>query len=98
MKISREQAVDLLKDKQNGTFIVRPSSRANMNSMSIIQDGKVYHLKIGLRKNGRISLGNEKDDEATFKNLNILINYYISNTLYLYSEERNVETLLIPYH
>ncbi|XP_049826539.1 uncharacterized protein LOC126266493 [Aethina tumida] len=96
LNVDRETAEELLKDRQNGTFIVRPSKDSS-STMSIVQDGQVFHLKVRDRKDGLVALGFEKDNEVTFKNLNSLIDYYVSNNLYLTSDGKIYKTLLLPY-
>ncbi|XP_030763093.1 uncharacterized protein LOC115887749 [Sitophilus oryzae] len=96
--VSREAAEKLLENKQNGTFIIRPSKNANLATLSLVQDCKVYHLNVRRReKDSLIALGTEKSNEKCFANLNSLINYYISNYLVLYSEGTRTLTLLLPY-
>ncbi|XP_023312593.1 uncharacterized protein LOC111692724, partial [Anoplophora glabripennis] len=94
--ISREVAEDLLDNKQNGTFIIRPS-RDSLGTLSVIQDSRVYHLSIRRRQDGLIALGNEKSNEKCFKDIDSLINYYISNYLVLCSNGQRSLTLLLPY-
>ncbi|XP_045477102.1 uncharacterized protein LOC123682501 [Harmonia axyridis] len=95
--VSREKAEYLLQNRQDGTFIIRPSNGSEVEALSVVQDGKVYHLNIRRRDDNLIALGSEKINEKTFEGLDNLINYYISNYLVLYSEERRTLTLLLPY-
>ncbi|KAJ8923012.1 hypothetical protein NQ315_001560 [Exocentrus adspersus] len=95
-EVSREVAEDLLDHKQNGTFIIRPS-RQFMGTLSVVQDGRVFHLNLRRRQDGLVALGNEKDNEKCFKDVDSLINYYISNYLVLYSNGQRSQTLLLPY-
>ncbi|KAK4874512.1 hypothetical protein RN001_013872 [Aquatica leii] len=97
--VNRETAEELLQGKQNGTFIIRPSSHeVNIGILSVTQDNKIFHLVIRQRKDTLIALGNEKCNEKTFKDLNSLINYYISNYLILYSGTTKFYALLLPYN
>lgn len=95
--VSRDSAENLLENKQNGTFIIRPSKNSNLGILSVIQDDKIFHLNIRKRQDGLIALGNEKANEKCFKDLESLINYYISNYLVLFSNEEKSLTLLLPY-
>ncbi|XP_031352418.1 uncharacterized protein LOC116177567 [Photinus pyralis] len=96
--VNRETAEELLQGKQNGTFIIRPSSQEpNIGILSLTQDNKVFHLVIRQRTDALIALGQEKFNEKTFKDLNSLINYYISNYLILYSDDVKSYTLLLPF-
>lgn len=96
--INRHQAEILLANRQNGTFIIRPSNLVkSLGTMSVVQDAKIYHLNIRRREDGLIALGKEKPTEKCFINLNSLINYYISNYLLLFSNGRASYTLLLPY-
>lgn len=95
--VSRSSAENLLKNKQNGTFIIRPSKHSNLGILSVIQEDKIFHLNIRRREDGLIALGNEKTNEKCFKDLESLINYYISNYLVMYSNEEKSLTLLLPY-
>ncbi|CAH1116442.1 unnamed protein product [Phaedon cochleariae] len=98
-EVSRESAEVLLENRQNGTFIIRPSKNSNLGTLSVIQDSKIFHLSIRKRLDGFIALGNEKLNEKCFRNVDYLINYYVSNYLLLYSNEGNIQinTLLIPF-
>lgn len=95
--VSRVAAENLLENKQNGTFIIRPSKNSNLGILSVVQDDKIFHLNIRRRQDGLIALGNEKTNEKCFKDLESLINYYISNYLVLYSNGEKNLTLLLPY-
>lgn len=95
--VSREKAEYLLEDRQDGTFIMRPSNSSEMGVLSVIQDGKVFHLNIRRRDDDLIALGSEKINEKTFEDIDNLINYYISNYLVLYSDHQETLTLLLPY-
>ncbi|KAK9881250.1 hypothetical protein WA026_015368 [Henosepilachna vigintioctopunctata] len=95
--ISREKAEYLLENRQDGTFIIRPSKNSNLGALSLVQDSKVFHLNIRSRDDNLVALGIEKIDEKTFKDIDHLINYYISNYLVLYSDEKETLTLLLPY-
>ncbi|XP_044760023.1 uncharacterized protein LOC123317517 [Coccinella septempunctata] len=95
--VSREKAEYLLEDRQDGTFIIRPSNRSKVGVLSVVQDNKVFHLNIRRRDDDLIALGSEKINEKTFEDLDNLINYYISNYLVLYSDEQQTLTLLLPY-
>lgn len=95
--VSRHSAEILLKNKQNGTFIIRPSKHSNLGTLSVIQDDKIFHLNIRRRQDGLIALGSGKNNEKCFKDLESLINYYISNYLIVYSKKEKILTLLLPY-
>lgn len=98
MNINREMAEKLLINRQNGTFIIRPSRYPQLlATMSIVQDNHVFHLNIRRRDDDLIALGREKINEKCFNNINNMINYYISNYLMLYSNGKSTKTLLIPY-
>lgn len=94
--ITREVAEDLLDHKQNGTFIIRPSKNS-LGTLSVVQDNRIFHLSIRKRQDGLIALGNEKSNEKCFKDIDSLINYYISNYLVLCSNGEKSLTLLLPY-
>lgn len=88
-----------MEGKQNGTFIIRPpSDRNTIAILSIVQDNKIFHLVIRQREDEQIALGTKKLNEKSFKDLNSLINYYISNYLILCSNGSRNYTLLIPYN
>ncbi|XP_066159023.1 tyrosine-protein kinase Src64B [Euwallacea fornicatus] len=95
--VGREGAEKLLMNKQNGTFIIRPSKRSPLGTMSIVQDFRVFHLNIRIREDDYVAMGEEKDNEKCFNSLNSLINYYVSNYLILCSEGNRTVTLLLPY-
>ncbi|KAH1025582.1 uncharacterized protein LOC109544440 [Dendroctonus ponderosae] len=96
--VSREMVEKLLKNQQNGTFIIRPSNTSKLGTLSLVQDRRIFHLKIRRREQDNcIALGREKNNEKCFSNLNSLINYYVSNYLILCSNGRRIMTLLLPY-
>lgn len=97
--VDRETAEQLLKNKQNGTFIIRPSNSSKLGTLSVVQDARVFHLTIRRRdQDNCIALGTEKSNERCFNSINSLINYYISNYLILCSrKERRTFTLLLPF-
>ncbi|KAJ3644874.1 hypothetical protein Zmor_022575 [Zophobas morio] len=95
--VEREVAEDLLKNKQFGTFIIRPSKNCYLATLSVVQDDKIFHLNIRKRGDGLVALGTEKDNEKCFQDINSLINYYISNYLVLCSRGEKTMTLLLPY-
>ncbi|KAL3272497.1 hypothetical protein HHI36_013974 [Cryptolaemus montrouzieri] len=95
--VSREKAEYLLENQQDGTFIIRPSKNSDIGVLSLVQDSKIFHLNIRRRHDNLIALGSEKINEKTFKDLDNLINYYISNYLVLYSDEEETLALLLPY-
>lgn len=97
--VTRGGAEKLLMNKQNGTFVIRQSSRkSKMGTLSVVQDFRIYHLNIRIREqDGNVALGREKDNEKCFASINSLINYYVSNYLILSSNGITTLTLLIPY-
>ncbi|CAH1956066.1 unnamed protein product [Acanthoscelides obtectus] len=96
-ELTRQSAEELLRPRQNGTFVIRPSKSFHLGVLSVIQDNRIFHLSIRKREDGLVALGNEKPDEKCFTSLDCLINYYISNYLLLYSEGKEYSTLLLPY-
>lgn len=49
------------------------------------------------REDGLIALGMEKQNEKCFRDVDCMINYYISNYLVLYGDGRKSMALLLPY-
>ncbi|GJQ73407.1 hypothetical protein Trydic_g13771 [Trypoxylus dichotomus] len=96
--VGRDEVEVLLENKQNGTFIIRPSTLANsLGTLSIIQDNRIFHLNIRQKEDDTIALGSERINEKHFTDVNALINYHISNYLILYSNGETYRTLLLPY-
>ncbi|XP_018323849.1 uncharacterized protein LOC108736066 [Agrilus planipennis] len=97
--VDRNTAEKLLYKKQDGTFIIRPTHIANCVAiLSVIQNDRIFHLTIRRRRDGKLSLGNEKINERCFGSLNELINFYISNYLMLQSTDATkAHTLLLPF-
>lgn len=97
--VNRDEAENLLRNRQNGTFLIRPSSNkcTSLGTMSIVQNEKIYHLNVRIRDDSYVALGVEKQNEKSFHHLDHLINYYISNYLVLYSNGIECNTLLIPF-
>ncbi|XP_060523199.1 uncharacterized protein LOC132700096 [Cylas formicarius] len=97
-EVTRETAEKMLENTQNGTFIMRPSRCGELATLSVVQDTKVFHLGVRRRRaDGLVALGTEKFNEKCFKNVNGMINYYVSNYLVLYSDGKKTLTLLLPY-
>lgn len=96
--VTRDGAEKLLMNKQNGTFVIRPSRKSKLGTLSVVQDFRIYHLNIRTREqDGNVALGREKDNEKCFASISSLINYYVSNYLILSSNGITTLTLLIPY-
>lgn len=96
--VTRDGAEKLLMNKQNGTFVIRPSRKSKLGTLSVVQDFRIYHLNIRTREqDGNVALGKEKDNEKCFASISSLINYYVSNYLILSSNGITTLTLLIPY-
>lgn len=96
--VDRGEAETMLENKQNGTFIIRPSASTNgLGTLSIIQDNRIFHLNMRQREDDTIALGTERINEKYFTDVNALINYHISNYLILYSDGETYRTLLIPF-
>ncbi|CAG9829011.1 unnamed protein product [Diabrotica balteata] len=55
--ISRKSVENLLRTRQNGTFVIRPSQNSILGTISVVQDSKVFHLNIRRREDGFIALG-----------------------------------------
>lgn len=99
MDVDRTTSEELLENEQSGTFIIRPSSGQSraIATLSVIQDGRTFHLAIRRRLDESLALGVEKANEKSFKDINTLINYYVSNYLILFSNGNTTHTLLLPY-
>lgn len=97
--IDRKTAEQLLNNRQNGTFIIRPSTTSDtIGTLSLVQDGRFWHLNVRKRKlDGMIALGVEKENEKCFRDVDAMINYYVSNYLVLYGGGRKSMALLLPY-
>lgn len=103
MDVNRSRSEELLRNEQSGTFIIRPASGRSSESrtaaatLSVIQDGRTFHLAIRRRRDECLALGVEKPNEKSFKDINALINYYVSNYLILFADGNTTNTLLLPY-
>lgn len=58
--ISRDAAVSKLGGQGDGTFLVRPGSKPNSWSISVVQDGQVRHIRI-IGKNGGFCINNKDE-------------------------------------
>ncbi|XP_017770459.1 PREDICTED: uncharacterized protein LOC108558150 [Nicrophorus vespilloides] len=97
--VDRETAEEMLGQRQDGTFLVRPSTATDsVGTLSVVQDERTFHLTIRRRRtDGRLALGTPKPRERTFDGLDSMINYHVSNYLVLFSHNRTFYTLLLPY-
>lgn len=88
--ISREAAEEkLLRLSQDGAYIVRPSKRAgqeNPYTLTMLHDGKIFHLNIRLRSDGMYSLGREKPREKAFPSVADLIIFHQKEPILLTSK------------
>lgn len=99
--MTRETCESLLVGRRDGTFLVRPSSPSTSGvvaTLSVVSGGRVRHLKVRRRSDGKVALGNEKANEMAFRDADALLDYYVSNYLLLACSDGEVRrTLLMPY-
>ncbi|XP_052226836.1 uncharacterized protein LOC127841800 isoform X4 [Dreissena polymorpha] len=107
-EISRQDSEKKLKEiGQDGTFLVRKSTQAGGNqsiqsggsqpyTLVVLFQNHVYNLKVRLRDDGQVALGEFKDDELTFKDVPLLIDHHKRNEVILVNvkEKKQHQTLL----
>ncbi|XP_061171503.1 uncharacterized protein LOC133181009 isoform X3 [Saccostrea echinata] len=83
--VNRAEADEVLKNfGKNGTFLIRPSTKAGQPyTLQIYNDGKVYNLPIRQRSDSTFALGREKRAEETFKTVLDLVDFFRKHTLIL---------------
>ena len=78
--LERDSATAVLKDLgTEGAYLIRPSKRAGQSNpltLSILHEGKVFHLNVRRRSDGLYCLGKEKDKERTFESVPALIRFH----------------------
>lgn len=84
--VDRKQSEELLKNGEDGSFLVRPSSQGhNALTLTLWYNGRLYNISIRHRSDGRYALGTEKAKEQSFTSVEELIENYKSEKLVLYS-------------
>lgn len=83
--VNRAEADEVLKSfGKNGTFLIRPSTKAAQPyTLQIYNNGKVYNLPIRQRDDSTYALGKEKKGEQTFETVNDLVEFFRKHTLIL---------------
>ncbi|XP_065925995.1 lymphocyte cytosolic protein 2 isoform X17 [Magallana gigas] len=83
--VNRTEADEALKGfGKNGTFLIRPSTKAAQPyTLQIYNNGKVYNLPIRQRDDSTYALGKEKKGEQTFETVNDLVEFFRKHTLIL---------------
>lgn len=84
---------------QDGTFLVRKSKQGGDTqpyTLVVLYLGHVYNLKMRLRSDGQVALGEEKADELAFKDVQALINHHRSHDVILVNvkEKKQYKTML----
>ncbi|KAJ9580745.1 hypothetical protein L9F63_024071 [Diploptera punctata] len=75
--VDRKQSEELLKNCENGGFLVRPSSKGEQaHTLALWYNGRMYNIPIRHRSDGRYALGTEKEKEASFSSVEELIENY----------------------
>ncbi|XP_063237719.1 B-cell linker protein-like isoform X2 [Bacillus rossius redtenbacheri] len=94
--VDRARADQLLRNTQDGTFLLRPSSQTqNPLSLTLWYNNRIYNISVRYRPDGRYSLGYEKPNEQSFASVEELVANHQSENLVLYSNgERTGRTLL----
>ncbi|XP_062568978.1 basic salivary proline-rich protein 2-like isoform X6 [Saccostrea cucullata] len=83
--VNRAEADEVLKNfGKNGTFLIRPSTKAGQPyTLQIYNDRKVYNLPIRQRADSTFALGREKRAEETFITVVDLVDFFRKHTLIL---------------
>ncbi|GFN80438.1 B-cell linker protein [Plakobranchus ocellatus] len=63
--------------KQEGAFLVRPSSKEDSYVLVVFSGGKTCNLPIALRRDGQYALGTEKPEEKRFESVAALIDHHL---------------------
>ncbi|XP_069687981.1 B-cell linker protein isoform X2 [Periplaneta americana] len=96
--VDRSQGEVLLRNGEDGSFLVRPSARSqNALTLMLWFNKRLYNINIRHRNDGRYALGTEKPNEQSFNSVEELVQNYQSEKLVLYSggeRERTGRTLL----
>jgi len=77
--IDRQEAERRLRNLSNGTFLVRPSAHGGVNhshTLSLQFKGRIFHISIRQRDDGRIALGNEKIKEQAFTSIPDAVRFF----------------------
>ncbi|GFN80436.1 B-cell linker protein [Plakobranchus ocellatus] len=69
--------------RQEGAFLVRPSSKEHPYTLVVFSDKKVCNLPINLRTDGQYALGSEESEEKRFESVAALIKYHLHSKINL---------------
>ena len=80
MDIARSVAIDLLKDKPDGTFVVRPAgaNKVHKYTLDLVLQGQVRHMAI-YESGGKLAFNQKKNEEYT--SLEDLVSFFSDNEL-----------------
>lgn len=87
----------LKKVGKDGTFLIRESTKqGNFQpyTMMVLFQNNVYNLKIRVRADGKMALGEEKPDEMSFMDVQKLVKYHRDTEVILVGNTGQHKTLL----
>ncbi|KAL4232310.1 hypothetical protein ACF0H5_009881 [Mactra antiquata] len=92
-EIERNESTQKLKSiGQDGTFLVRKSKQGGDTqpyTLVVLYLGHVYNLKMRVRNDGQVALGESKADELAFKDVPALIHHHKSHDVILVNVKEN---------
>ncbi|XP_041369115.1 B-cell linker protein-like isoform X2 [Gigantopelta aegis] len=97
--LGREDADRKLKQlKEDGSFLVRDSKKSpdQPYTLVLLYNNTVKNLKVRLRKDNKIALGEEKKDEINFKDVIEMVEHHKKNEVILIKENAKVKLLKTP--
>lgn len=94
--IDRQRAEELLRNGEDGCFVVRPSTQtANPLTLTLWYKNRIFNICIRHRKDGKYALGTEKINEQSFDSIEEMVTNYQSEKLVLYSAGERAGKVLL---
>ncbi|XP_049956007.1 uncharacterized protein DDB_G0284459-like [Schistocerca serialis cubense] len=94
--IDRQRAEELLRNGEDGCFVVRPSTQtSNPLTLTLWYKNRIFNICIRHRKDGKYALGTEKINEQSFDSIEEMVTNYQSEKLVLYSAGERAGKVLL---
>ncbi|XP_046383791.1 nascent polypeptide-associated complex subunit alpha, muscle-specific form-like isoform X2 [Ischnura elegans] len=84
--VDRRRGEELVSNREDGTFLIRPSSQnQNPYTLTIWYGNRVYNIAVRYRSDQKYALGSEKPNEQSFWSLEEMVTFYHTEQLVLFS-------------
>ncbi|KAK7792193.1 hypothetical protein R5R35_005147 [Gryllus longicercus] len=94
--VDRARGEEILRNSEDGTFMIRPSSKTqNALTLTLKYGKRPFNICVRHRPDGRFALGTAKPTEQTFSSVEELVNHYKTNELLLYSNGKQAGIVVL---